>query len=285
MKMNGIRVFPVSDGYFRLDGGAMFGVVPRLLWEKRASPNERNRIRMGLWCLLIQTGNKNILVDTGIGDKPNRRFDEIFEIEHPPYLLSSLAERNLTPSDIDMVILTHLHFDHCGGNTVLRDNKIIPAFPRARYITQKVEWEKAVSPNERTRASYVKDNLIPIREAGLLELIEGDREIAPGVSVKVTGGHTRGHQIVFVEAGGKKAVFWSDLMPTTGHVDLPYIMSYDLYPEETLNEKRALIEQAVKEEWICFWEHDPVIKCGYIRQDLSGKLSVEPIPESVIGKE
>ena len=193
MKMDGINIYSISDGFFRLDGGAMFGVVPRLLWEKRAPPNERNRIRMGLWCLLIQAGNKNILVDNGIGDKPNRRFEEIFEIEHPPSLIPSLAEHNLKPSDIDMVILTHLHFDHCGGNTIFRDGKLMPTFPNAKYVMQRTEWEKAVSPNERTRASYVKENLIPIKEAGLVELIDGDKEILPGVSVKVTGGHTRGH--------------------------------------------------------------------------------------------
>jgi len=282
MNINGINVYPVSDGYFRLDGGAMFGVVPRVLWEKRAPPDDKNRIKMGLWCLLIKTDNKNILVNTGIGNKYNQRYQDIFDIQHPPSLLSGLAENNIKPADIDTVILTHLHFDHCGGNTSqLRmansEVRIVPTFPKARYIVQQAEWEKAVTPNERTRASYIKENLIPVKEAGLLELIDGDKEILPGISVRVTGGHTRGHQVVLIKSGGKTAVYWSDLIPTTAHIDLPYIMSYDLYPEETLEKKRQLVEQAIKEEWICFWEHDPAINCGYIRKDNGGKLTVEPL--------
>ena len=277
MKIGNIDVYPVSDGSFRLDGGAMFGVVPRVLWEKRAPPDDKNRIKMGLWCLLIRTSNKNILINTGIGDKLNARYQDIFEIQHPPSLISSLAEHDVKPADIDVVILTHLHFDHCGGNTISQNNKMIPAFPKARYIVQKAEWEKAVNPNERTRASYIKENLIPVKEAGQLEPIEGDKEILPGISVRVTGGHTRGHQIVLIKSGGQTAVYWSDLIPTTAHVDLPYIMGYDLYPEETLEEKRRLVEQAIKEEWICFWEHDPVINCGHIRKNTKGNLTVEPL--------
>ncbi|HLD36624.1 MAG TPA: MBL fold metallo-hydrolase, partial [Planctomycetota bacterium] len=264
--------------------GAMFGVVPRLLWEKRMPPDDKNRIKMGLWCLLIKTGNlpdgqagKNILINTGIGNRCSQRYQDIFKIQHPPSLLSGLAEHNIKPTDIDIVILTHLHFDHSGGNTFFQNNMLTPTFPKARYIVQKAEWEKAVNPNERTRASYIKDNLIPIKEAGQLELLDGNGEILPGISVRVTGGHTRGHQIVLIESGNKKAVYWSDLIPTTAHIDLPYIMGYDLYPEETLEEKRRLVEQAIKEEWICFWEHDPVINCGYIRKDADGKLTVEPL--------
>jgi len=278
MDINGINVYPVSDGYFHLDGGGMFGVVPRLLWEKRMPPDDKNRIKMGIWCLLIRTNNKNILVDTGIGTKFNSRYQDIFNIQHPPFLTSSLAEHNVTPADIDIVILTHLHFDHCGGNTIIQNNALIPAFPKARYIMQKTEWEKAVNPNERTRASYIKENLIPIKEAGQLELIDGDKEIMPGIFVRVTGGHTRGHQIVLIKSGDKTAAYWSDLIPTTAHIDLPYIMSYDLYPEETLEVKKQLIEQAVREQWVCFWEHDPVINCGYIRKNADGKLIAEPAP-------
>jgi glyoxylase-like metal-dependent hydrolase (beta-lactamase superfamily II) len=281
MQFGEIKIFPLSDGYFKLDGGAMFGIIPRVLWEKRMPPDEKNRIQMGLWCLLIQNGDKNILVNTGIGNKYNKRYNEIYSIQHPPYLISSLAEHNLKSTDIDIVILTHLHFDHCGGNTVYQQdpngNKIVPTFPEARYIVQEEEWKKAMNPNERTKASYLKENITPLQQTGKLEIINGDKEISQGVYVRVTGGHTRGHQIVFIQSTNKKAVYWSDLIPTTAHIDLPYIMSYDIYPEETLNEKKRLIDDAIKEQWLCFWEHDPQINCGYIQKVEPDKFKIIPL--------
>ena len=265
----------------------MFGIVPKPLWEKRIPADEKNRIPMGLWCLLIQTPDKNILVNTGIGpdEKYRDRFREIYDIQHPPALLSSLAEQNLKPTDIDIVILTHLHFDHAGGNTKCQNEKCVPGdancgweptFPKAKYIIQSQEWENAVQPTERTRASYRPENILPLKEQGLLQLIAGEQEIVPGVKVLPTGGHTHGHQIVFIESENKKAVYWSDLIPTTAHLDLPYIMSYDLYPEETLNRKKDLVEQAIREQWLCFWEHDPKINCGYL-QKKDKALIVKPV--------
>lgn len=277
MKLGNFDVISISDGYFRLDGGAMFGVVPRVLWEKRMPPDEQNRIQMGLFCLLIKTGKQNILVNTGIGNKYPPRYQEIYRIQHPPDLISSLAEHKVKPADINIVINTHLHFDHCGGNTIKTlDNTIVPTFPKARYIVQQSEWEKATNPNERTRASYLQENILPLKEADVIDLIDGSKEIVPGIMVKVTGGHTRGHQIVLIESEGQKAVYWSDLIPTIAHLDLPYIMGYDLYPEETLNQKRMLVDQAIKERWVCFWEHDPKVNCGYIERTDKG-LTVKPI--------
>ncbi|MBI4835261.1 MAG: MBL fold metallo-hydrolase [Planctomycetes bacterium] len=278
MKLGSVNINIVSDGFFRLDGGAMFGIVPKALWEKRISADEQNRIQMGLWCLAIQAGGKNILINTGVGpnEKYNKRFLEIYAIQHPPDLFSSLAACDLKPEDIDMVVNTHLHFDHSGYNTVPDgNNKFKPAFPNAKYIVQKAEWEKAVAPTVRTRASYRPENIMPLKEYGVLELIDGEKEIAPGVKVKPTGGHTRGHQVILFSSGGKKGVFWSDLIPTTAHLDLPYAMSYDLYPEETMESKGFLIEQAVKEKWICFWEHDPKINCGYLERK-GDKIEVLP---------
>jgi glyoxylase-like metal-dependent hydrolase (beta-lactamase superfamily II) len=289
MKLGQIEIYPVSDGFFRLDGGAMFGIVPKALWEKRIQADEQNRIPMGLWCLLVKVGSKNILVNTGIGpdEKYPERFRQIYDIKHPPALISSLAEHKLKPEDIDIVVNTHLHFDHSGWNTIVEtpnpscptvrresqnpmERKFIPTFPKAKYIVQKAEWGNATNPTVRTRASYRPENILPLKEHNLLELIDGEKEIAPGVTVKPTGGHTRGHQVVLFDSDGKKGIYWSDLVPTTAHIDLPYVMSYDLYPEETMKEKEWLIEKAIREKWICFWEHDPKINCGYLSAVQSG---------------
>jgi glyoxylase-like metal-dependent hydrolase (beta-lactamase superfamily II) len=282
MQLGKLDIFPVSDGFFRLDGGAMFGIVPKLLWEKKITPDENNRIQMGLWCLLIKSGNLNILVNTGVGpdEKYTPRYRQIYQIQHPPALLTSLAEHNIKPEDINIVVNTHLHFDHSGGNTKqskMPDGtiKYIPAFPKAKYIIQKAEWVNATNATERTRASYYKENILPLEEHNQLELIDGDKEIAPGISVLRSGGHTKGHQVIILESEGKKGIFWSDLMPTTAHLDLPYIMSYDLFPEETMDQKKKLIEQAISENWLCFWEHDPKTNCGYIKR-IDNKLTIVP---------
>lgn len=283
MQLGNLDISIISDGFFSLDGGAMFGIVPKALWEKRISADEQNRIQMGLWCLLIRSSGKNILVNTGVGldEKYNERFRQIYNIQHPPALLSSLAEHNLKPENINIVINTHLHFDHCGGNTIpsgigKSEIPFVPTFPKAKYIIQKAEWENATNPTERTRASYRPENILPLKEAGLLQLVDGEKEIVPGVKVKPTGGHTRGHQIILFNSEGKKGIYWSDLIPTTAHIDLPYIMSYDLYPEETMNEKKTLIEQAISEHWVCFWEHDPKINCAYLERK-NDKIIVVPI--------
>lgn len=276
MKLGSIDVFPVSAGTFKLDGGAMFGVVPKTLWKKKAPADRLNRIQMGSWCLLVQTQDKNILINTGLGNKYNEKYRNLYAIDYPTTLIKELAKHNLTPSNIHLVINTHLHFDHCGGNTVYDANlRPVPTFPKARYFIQRQEWAKAINPDERSRASYLQENLLPLKEAGILELIEGDQEIIPGVKVKVTGGHTKGHQVVLLESERKKGIYWSDLIPTTAHIDLPYIMAYDLFPEETLPVKKQLINQAVEEHWLCFWEHDPKINCGYLER-VKGKVKVVP---------
>jgi len=267
MNLGQLDIYPISSGTFKLDGGAMFGIVPKTLWEKKASADRFNRIQMASWCLLIQAQGKNILVNTGLGDKYKEKYRRIYSIDYPTTLLKALSKHGLTQNDIHLVINTHLHFDHCGGNTVYdSQNKPVPAFPKARYIIQKEEWAKATQPDERSRASYLQENILPLQSAGIVDLIEGDQEIITGVKVKLTGGHTKGHQVVLFESAGQKGIYWSDLIPTTAHVSLPYIMAYDFFPEETLPIKKQLIEQALKEHWLCFWEHDPKINCGYLER-------------------
>lgn len=220
MKLGSIDIFSVSDGEFRLDGGAMFGVVPRAIWEKTNPPDEKNRVTLGLNPLLVRTSEANILVDTGIGGKGDEKFNSTYGVDRKKTLKGSLKDKGLAPEDIDIVICTHLHFDHAGGNTVVEGGRLVPAFPKARYMVQRGEWEAAMSPNERTRASYRPIDFVPLMDAGVLELIEGDGEVAKGVSVFRTSGHNRDIQLVAVRSEGKTAVFLGDIIPTTTHLKI-----------------------------------------------------------------
>ncbi|MBI5643279.1 MAG: MBL fold metallo-hydrolase [Deltaproteobacteria bacterium] len=265
MNFGEFKIYPVSDGYFRLDGGAMFGVVPRSMWEKTNPPDDKNRITLGLNTLLVQTQRGNILIDTGIGDKRDAKFNSIFAVEKEPSLADSLALLGLKKTDITIVINTHLHFDHAGGNTVIDGDGVRPAFPNARYIVQRGEWEAANKPNERTQASYKPDDFIPVMEAGLLNLVEGDGEIVKGISVFKAPGHNRDLQLVKIESLGKTALYFSDLVPTTTHLRYPYIAGYDLFPLETLRLKKELITRAALERWLLIFEHDASIRAGYVK--------------------
>ncbi len=265
MDFGHFRIFSLSDGAFRLDGGAMFGVVPKAVWERLSPPDEKNRIPLSIRPLLIQTGRENILVDTGIGDKGDERFDSVYAVDRGRTLSGSLASIGLTPADIDIVINTHLHFDHAGGNTIREGNRFRPAFQNARYIVQRGEWEAALDPNERTRASYRPDDFLPLMAAGRLDLIEGDGEVASGVSVIRTGGHNRDNQVVSVRSGDLTAVFPGDLIPTAMHLRLPFITAYDLYPLETLKAKKGLLSEAAEKKWLLVFEHDPEAEMGYVR--------------------
>lgn len=264
MDFGEFELYSLSDGFFRLDGGAMFGVVPRAIWEKTNPPDGKNRILLGLNTLLVRTKNDNILIDTGIGGKGDERFNSIYGVERDITLNGSLSEFGLREDDITIVINTHLHFDHAGGNTKWEDGKAVPVFKNARYIVQRGEWEAAISPNERTRASYRPEDFVPVRDNGQFELIEGDSEIVKGVSVFRTSGHNRDIQLIRIESSGKTAVFLSDIIPTASHLRYPFIMGYDLFPLETLEVKKKLIEAAVRERWLLFFEHDPKTKSGYV---------------------
>jgi glyoxylase-like metal-dependent hydrolase (beta-lactamase superfamily II) len=252
------KVSFLSGGRFRLDGGAMFGVVPKVLWERVAPADERNRIRMAMNCLLIEGGGTRALVDSGSGTKSDARFRDIFAIERPEGLLQDLAALGLSAEDVDTVACTHLHFDHCGGSTT-RDSAgaVRPTFPRARYFVRRQEWHDAHHANERNRASYLGENYDPLEAAGQLKLHEADVEILPGVWMRNLPGHTRGHQGVFFDIPGQRALYTVDLIPTVAHLPLPYIMGYDLEPLVTLETKRSILRDATREEWLFLFEHDP----------------------------
>jgi len=276
MKIGQIEMFPVSDGRFRLDGGAMFGVVPKALWEKCCPADDANRIALSLTCLLIRAGGKHILVDTGLGGKADRRFQEMFSVDRNPTLSDSLKQHGLTAEDIHLVINTHLHFDHAGGNTIVGESGLRPAFPNARYIVQHGEYQDAVQANERTRASYRAENITPTGMANQWDFVDGDTEVLPGVSVMVTAGHTRHHQSIKIESEGQVAVFLGDVIPTVSHLPLPYIMGYDLYPVQTLETKRWLLQRAHDERWLLVFEHDPHVQMGYVHKDVEGKYYLMP---------
>lgn len=270
------QLLPLSDGFFGLDGGAMFGVVPRPLWEKTNPPDERNRIRLALRPLLILSGPHKVLVDTGIGDKWDAKDSDIYRIEKTDTLDRSLTRHGLAPDDITHVVLTHLHFDHAGGATRLENGKPVPRFPNARYVVQRAEWEDANKPNRRSRAAYRSENFLPLQEAGLLQLVEGTTELLPGIELLHTGGHTRGLQLVRVRSTGSTAVFWSDLIPTRAHIATPYIMGYDLYPLVTMETKERLVSEACNERWLCFLEHDPEVVAGHFTS-LEGRYGFESV--------
>lgn len=270
---------PLLDGYFRLDGGAMFGVVPKPLWERRAPADDRNRIALASRPLLVRSSGARaatILIDAGIGDKMDTRSVDIYAIDRTRNITHALSDAGLTAADIDTVLPSHLHFDHAGGCTTRDASGVLrPAFPNARYVIRSGEWDDATHPHERNRASYLKDDFVPLKEAGVVDLFEADREIVPGVSVRWTGGHARSHQVVMITSRGKTAVFAADMIPTTAHVDEPWIMGYDLYPMETLAFKRGFVREAINGEYLIFFEHDPAIAAGYIREK-NGRKFVEP---------
>jgi glyoxylase-like metal-dependent hydrolase (beta-lactamase superfamily II) len=272
-----LELTPLLDGYFRLDGGAMFGVVPKPLWEKRAPADERNRITLGLRPLLVRGGERTMIIDAGIGDKMDAKSVEIYAIDRARHLDHSLADAGCSNAGVELVLASHLHFDHAGGFTS-RDasGAVRPRFEAARYVARTAEWEDATHPHERNRASYFQENFVPLRDAGVLDLVEGDEEIMPGVRVRRSGGHTMHHQVVMIESGGRTAVFSADMIPTTAHINEPWIMGYDLYPMDTLAFKRAFIREAIDREYLVFFEHDPRVAAGYIREKDKRKY-VEPV--------
>src|SRR5882672_1126075 len=260
----------VSDGTYLLDGGGFFGVVPKSLWSKKVTADEQNRVAAGLNSLLVRTGKQNVLIETGIGNKFSEKMVRIYG--QPTKLLDNLHAAGIAPEDIDIVINTHLHFDHCGWNTVRKDGKIVPTFPRAKYYAPEGEWEYARHPSERDAISYIPDNYDPLVQSGQMTLLKGEEEIVPGISVKTFPGHTVHMQGVVVENGGRTACYISDLIPTTAHIDLTWGMSFDLYPLQTIESKKQYYAKAMAEKWLTVFTHDPRMPWAYVEKDELGKM-------------
>jgi len=272
-QLGGWRIHAIQAGGQRLDGGAMFGVVPKTLWERRITPDERNRIQLGMRCLLIEHEIGLVLIDNGAGNKENDKFYDIYGIENrgtpgPTRLEDGLRHVGVGVEDIVLVINSHLHFDHAGGNTT-RDagGTIRPTFPNARYVVQKGEYEYATHPNERTAGSYFPHNFVPLRESGLFDFVEGDREIIAGIRAIPTPGHTPHHHSLLIESQGERAFYIADLVPTTAHLPLPWIMGYDVEPLVTLETKRHILKRAVDEDWLVVFEHDATTAWSKIQHD------------------
>lgn len=281
MKFGDYRVEVVPDCEFRLDGGAMFGVVPRNLWSKVCPPDEHNRIRMNMNCLFVESGAERVLIDTGIGDKWSERHRAMYGIERKRPLTESLqAIAGVTPEEISIVVNTHLHFDHAGGNTTFNESgKAIASFPNARYFVSQAEFEHAEVPTERDSASYLPENWRPLKESGQLELKPSDYEIVPGLSMETHAGHNRSMQCWRLEREGKTLFGFADLVPMRAHVSYAWIMGYDLYPVETLEAKKKLLPQAARENWTCLFYHDPDAPLGRIIND-DGKLRAAGLERS-----
>jgi glyoxylase-like metal-dependent hydrolase (beta-lactamase superfamily II) len=264
-----------SDGTYPLDGGAFFGVIPKVMWSRKMAPDEKNCVTAGLNSLLIRTGKQTVLVETGMGNKLSDRMVKIYG--QPAKLLDNLAAGGASPEDVDIVINTHLHFDHCGWNTVRdRNGKIVPTFPRAKYYAPEGEWQYSRRPSERDAISYISDNYDPLVESGQMTLLKGGEEVIPGISVRTFPGHTASMQAVIVRSGSSTACYISDLIPTSAHVDLAWGMSFDLYPLETIASKKLYYAESIPENWLTVFTHDPKTPWGFVKKDDFGKMVLHP---------
>jgi glyoxylase-like metal-dependent hydrolase (beta-lactamase superfamily II) len=266
----------LSDGQYYLDGGSFFGVVPKVLWEKKIQPDARNRITGGLNSLLIRTGKHTVLVETGIGNKLSERMQRIYEPQ--AQLLKSFETAGVSPDEVDIVINTHLHFDHCGWNTLRTANgNIVPTFPKAKYYVQEGEWRHASVQHIRDRVSYLSENYDPLIQTGQMHLLHGDADIVPGVSVKLFPGHTQHMQAVKVRSGEKKACYISDLIPTTAHLELTWLMAFDLFPLETIESKKRFYERAVPDKWLVVFTHETRTPWAYLEESAEGKVTARAL--------
>ncbi|MDP9080143.1 MAG: MBL fold metallo-hydrolase [Bacteroidota bacterium] len=267
-----MNLHTINTGFFKLDGGAMFGVVPKTIWQKTNPADENNLCTWAMRCLLIEDEGKLILVDTGIGDKQDEKFFSHYYLHGDATLDKSLAALGFHRSDITDVFLTHLHFDHVGGAVVRENDKLLPAFKNATYWSNPQHWDWAVNPNEREKASFLKDNILPIQESGQLKFIpaEDGVKFTENVNIRFVYGHTDAMMLPLINYKGKQILYMADLLPSTGHIPLPYVMAYDMFPLKTLNEKKLFLNEAVEKNYILYLEHDPINECCTVQQTEKG---------------
>ncbi|HEV2729518.1 MAG TPA: MBL fold metallo-hydrolase [Terriglobales bacterium] len=264
------ELISVPDGLYRLDGGAFFGIVPKSMWSKKVQADENNLVPVGLNSIVVRTGEQTILIETGIGNKLSEKMQKIYG--QPAKLLEDLAAAGVSPEEIDIVINSHLHFDHCGWNTARQGGKVVATFPRAKYYAPEGEWMHGHKPLERDAISYIGENYDPLVESGQMKLLRGDQEIVPGVSVKVFPGHTETMQAIILQSGGRTACYISDLIPTTAHLDLTWGMAFDLFPVQTIESKKKYYARAIPEKWLTMFTHDPNTPWAYVEKDEKGKM-------------
>lgn len=267
MKLGKFEIFSIVENSFKIDGGAMFGVVPKIIWQKVYPPDENNMVKLDINLLLIKTDGENILIDAGMGNALSERQKKVFGIERASNLEKRLSEHHLAPEDIHLVLLTHLHADHAGGVISLDKNgRKVPRFPNARHVVQIKEWEEAMHPDERTSATYFTSNLRILEEEKLLELIDGEDEVATGIKLINTGGHTPGHQAVLIEGGEGKILWAGDIIPSSHHLRIPYVAAVDLFPRETMEQKKRFLRMCSEDGWILAFDHDLKVKLSKIEE-------------------
>lgn len=271
-----MKLFSINTGFFRLDGGAMFGVVPKVIWNKINPADENNLCNWAMRSLLIDTGKRLILIDNGIGDKQDVKFMGHYHLNGDDNLLKSLAAHGYHPDDITDVILTHLHFDHCGGSIVRNGDKLVPAFKNATFWSNERHWKWAIEPNARERASFLRENILPIAESGQLRMVPVIEygtvpfDDVHGISIRFAFGHTDAMMVPQIKVGHKTVVYMADLLPSPGHMPMPYVMAYDMFPLTTMEEKSSFLAEAAQEDYLLFFEHDPVYEMCSVQQTEKG---------------
>ncbi|MES2004629.1 MAG: MBL fold metallo-hydrolase [Bacteroidota bacterium] len=277
-----MKLYTINTGYFKLDGGAMFGVVPKSIWHKLNPSDENNMCSWALRCLLIEDGKRLILVDTGMGNKQDAKFFGHYYLHGNDTLDTSLAAHGFSRADITDVFMTHLHFDHCGGSIVRDGDKLVPAFPNAVYWSNEDHWQWATVPNDREKASFLKENILPIKESGQLQFVRvaekglaangllSSTSFTDNISIRFVNGHTDKMMLPQIQYKGKTLVYMADLLPSIGHIPLPYVMAYDMFPLTTLHEKKTFLQEAVANDYILYYEHDPVNECCTLQQTEKG---------------